>query len=380
MFTNDQKVKILQQRLTVDKRDRWPSTWDSVKEALGIDPGIDHTTLVRAARDAIDLGLVEINRTGIARRFTCVVDLQERIKAKFNKLGNVVVVAPILDKQSDSAAGSDEIHELLGRAAAKALDDSFFFEQGQRIGTGGGRAVYRFAHAFAELNKENRKKDMRVVLSALTGSLLASDHASATRVMDADANILLLRTAFKEAQCRYVNYPLMPANLRLLVEARKYTPLDRAQGNLESAVVGAGVLSNGHKLYEWANLQPDWVDKTLKPVHSWVRELKSLCDKFATGDYVPVGDVCNHLMFFAPPKDIRVPDNTAARMQRLIAAINKRLLTISWPALTSIKKLALIAGGPGKAWAISSLVGHPDLPIKFLCTDETTARKICGSD
>ena len=165
---------------------------------------------------------------------------------------------------------------------------------------------------------------------------------------------------------------------------RRRTWLNPDRGvRLTHAITGVGILGPRHRFYEMVRRKPG---DTSQPEPEVPAHLLELLDKLVghceriharRPGYWPVADICNSMFRLPAPEDL-VTIVEAADIDRLVASINDNLLNVKPEELQAVPNMILVADTRLKAAAIRSLLDGGQYNIRFLCTDEPTAKAILG--
>lgn len=365
----------------------------------------DPSVISRAIKDAFEDGLVEVvevqRRAPEPKR---VHTLERQLQERYWKLLTVIVVEPPYMPEPEAgpealAQWDDDVHRSLGEALARSFTTGITpFRNGEAIGFGSGRGVYSVVAAL-RFHPPLRVEEIK--LMSLTGSLLPSNHARMLNAaLDADFHVSLFGLSIEGVvHSQMAIHAITSKDDQQLASWRGLTCLDEARWERQKpthALMGAGVLGPGHRMYEAA--QPDRMaaeeDTVLGPIlrrdangqSGVLARLVDLCREASQPDqrYYAVGDVCNHL-FFVPPKGGATSQREA--IEKLTTAINQKLLNVTRKQLGEIDHVILCAGTTKKAWTIHQLLcgemesADPALPktrIRTLCTDSATAQELLG--
>jgi DNA-binding transcriptional regulator LsrR (DeoR family) len=394
----------------------------------------DPAVISRAISDAFKRCLVEV-RPAVATSVQLArsLALEERLRAKYRNLLGVVVIRtdppPGPEHLPDAKTWNDNLHAKLGAAMADVIASGTVFRPGDRVGVGPGRAVFQTVESLRQLGTKLPIGDIE--LFSLTGAMHVGAHGVGTNLlMDADTNLNLFSECFAgPVKTNFVHSPIVVGtdeedvltykratwlqgnrsgtnNVKGSGVGISHSSEDSSSPNatgekretqaLTHAVVGVGAFSWGHRLYQEGKARdPEYAHELPPPDHMFdiigedLVRLARLCDKCTSQLCAPVGDICNNL--FLTPAPARTNAGEAKRIQDLVANIKqrvgplkKRLITISEAQLARIGTIILIAGGPKKVGSTRVLLGDQDDPIRrspaynirFLCTDEMTAREL----
>lgn len=328
----------------------------------------------RAIAAAFSQGLVEIR--GIDRppaQYKQNDALQKRMREAFPNLHKVIVIDGREFGVGELERG-DLLHQQLGQAMAKFIQDSI--SHGDTLGLGSGRGVYFTVEA---LRRSSDLRAQNVTIMSLTGALFPKAHSAGfSALLDADIHVALLAIGFEEqVTLKLISYPIAPDNLDAV---RRNTWLDTeefARHIPNRALIGVGVLDEGHRFYELVRRHRANEPEILQPIYDDLKKLVDLAEEVkARNGYCPVADICNRLFFVEPPYGEKVEPPKRQRIENVIGTLNERLLTIREDQLASIKQILLVAGTKRKALAISRLLDRDALKIEMLCTDSEAATEM----
>jgi DNA-binding transcriptional regulator LsrR (DeoR family) len=306
-------------------------------------------------------------------------NLEREIVERFDPVDACIVIED--DNSATSKEFGDELHAKLGRAMAVFISNGYLFREGDVIGLGSGRGVYHTVQSLAKLPKLRSPK--KITIESLTGALYVRDHKENINLyMDADNHVNLLGVTFSHhVNLHSLVRPLVSPNKPRLSETLKRIYLGDSKWKEKPAthaLVGVGVLSEGHRFYKEVKRPPAEREPSLEPIIKFLEPLVNLSEEIEhkyQNMYCPVGDICNRLFYVSPPKRVKIPDQDEIKIKELIGKINEVLLTISEDQLHQIGTIMLVAGGIIKAPAIRQLLDS-QYKIRILCTDKRTAEEI----
>jgi hypothetical protein len=203
--------------------------------------------------------------------------------------------------------------------------------------------------------------------------------------LDADTHVNLLGRCFaQDVTLHFLSSSICYEEQRTLESVRRRTWLNPERGvRLTHVITGVGILGPGHRFYEMVRRK---VDDTTQPEPEVPARLLGLLDQLLgyceriharCPGYWPVADICNS-MFRLPAPTEMVTAQEAAAIDQLVASINDNLLNVKPDELRAVPNMILVAGTRLKAAAIRSLLDGGQYNIRFLCTDEPTAKAILG--
>jgi DNA-binding transcriptional regulator LsrR (DeoR family) len=253
---------------------------------------------------------------------------------------------------------NDDVHRKLGIACARIIIPSLIELDHKKLALSSGRGVYSVVH---ELRQHRRLKANQVTLLSLTGSMFFQTSQTAFAPMDADIITQEMRSCFPpDAMVKIIGVTIahLPAVLRSVTartwlgEWKKYVP--------DYAILGVGVLCDGHRFWEYATAANEELKLHLDPISQTLKDLVAACKQWTerAPDYCPVADIANHLFFVDPPVDIIIPPADKALICNLVNQINRHLLNVQATQLKEIQNLILVAGTQKKALAIRRLLDH----------------------
>jgi hypothetical protein len=246
------------------------------------------------------------------------------------------------------------------------------------------------------LSYTERLRAANVTAISLTGHVYARSHSwykeNVTSIglvdlncqLDADDHLNLLGLSFdRPLNMLKMSNSIAALNKTELHKMREQTVLDPLQWKEnvpDLGIIGVGVLSNGHRLFEEANGPEDRQEKRLEPIIEDLRRLVELDKTIEKSDvpYVPVADICNRLFYVKPPEGIKIEAEVEEKINGYIKSINEKLLTAKKEQLQQIGTLILIAGTRKKGYAIRQLLEDREYKIRRMCVDEEAASLILG--
>ncbi len=385
-LTDADRIAIALDRLAVSKNGDWPTPLKELKDKYDRNLSV----LTRAVQRAFKDGLVQVTSVKTLAEPQRMPSIERELKRRFH-LESAIVIDPLVNRPKEPFGATsqqdvtplfgDHVHEQLGRTVADAVATGPLFRDADRIGLGSGRAVYHVVRRLAETATVRARN---VELVSLAGVLYARHHAEAEQpkvLVDADAHVQILASCFRQPKIRTVSHPLVYSNKVELQAVRKFGQPWKAENTgksgkikpvgLNLAIVGVGVLQPGHRMHQWITAGER--DERLDAIRAPLKTLIDLCAKYSSTSayYCPVGDVCNYLHYFKPPKGVPISARHVATITTHIEQINKRLLAIDRNGLKNIQALVLVAGTVRKAWAIRTVLAN--YAVRLLCTDKETA-------
>jgi DNA-binding transcriptional regulator LsrR (DeoR family) len=342
----------------------------------------------RAISSAFAEGLVEVRRVQ-HRRIKRVSRLETLLEERFRCLRKAIVV-------EFAPSEPDSLQEYLGNALANFLEGAF--RDGERLLIGSGRCVFRLCEALSESKPKLRMHGVTIV--SVCGDSYPYHLLRKRNVcLDADANVNLLSQGFEQPMSvgmtsRGVFAGTSEGEWKRQYYEKFWTPAPTL------AILGVGVLDSQHQL---ALLTDPEASKDFPPtdisgtLRTRVRRLADMSRDAgaASGpdDRYTVAEV--GMCLFRVPNwehDPEVPESVAGELDALIDAVNLDLFAPSHEQLARVQSIVLVGGGGGKARALRSLLQtasktagdepsdmaglRAGLPIRTLCTDSMTARRI----
>ena len=277
------------------------------------------------------------------------------------------------DRRARSLRESNELHSLLGAAAADFLWG--ILRETDRIAVGGGRGP---AHTVAALGRDvpDGYVGKHEVLS-LSGTRMSRKRASGVESPGAEADHIALNLATLIISGDLHGNNVMLCRLPGFMEGgdreklmKRFSPhLQHATSKpLEAdiALFGAGVVDLGHELVMAPDPQNDEIKAELT-------DLQGLIEK---GCPAPVVNFCD---IFYPAPDL--PKRHVAVVNRIVEGLNRRVVTVEPHKLNEVPEKILVAGGKQKL-PLFRLLADPafdDLRLTTLITDTSTARALVAS-
>ena len=356
-----------------------PRSLDDLAEEFDREPAVISRTITRAFRD----GLVEVMPARYSVPPPRKESLERRLLERYEGLSGCIV----LDSQEPTTpADDDRLHDYLGGAMAALIASGTVFRDKDVIGLGSGRGVY---HTVRNLGAHAPLK-ARVTLCSLTGQVHPRDHSEQVNVlMDADIHLGMLGVCFKD---QVTLHPISHAIVcgtadearRVLNQSRLSEAAWKA-GLPTHALVGVGVLAEGHRFYRHVKTGASARSHLLRSIEGPLEQLVKICDIISgagTPFYCPVADIANRLFFVPPPDGVRLPsglgkDTLERKVKSLIDDINSRLVTVRGAQLHQIAHIMLVAGSRRKAGAVRQLL-LDQYPLRFVCVDQQLATELLG--
>ena len=377
-ISENERIQMVLDRFSMLREGKGLFPIKTLAEKYHREPAVISRAIAAAFRD----GLVEIRPVDRLRRDPRRhLALEQRLLEAYPTLLAAIVVqseTPAPNEYDDDAERIyDDVHARLGQALAHYIVSGPLLRDGDRIGLSGGRAIYHCVDAMLHLAPLRASS---VVLASLTG-LNHARHRSRNNWrafrLDADTHVQLLGQSFTtEPMLKLLSFPLVLDDAaekeRVWTRVWLGSPGQWGWGKepLNQGIAGVGSLAPGHHFFQAFAEGVLGEDHVWLPIHGELKELIELCQAETTGTYCPVGDIANRFFFVPPPKGRMIP---AHRFEKLIEAINSRLLTVSLEQLRAIPSLVLVAGTRIKARAIQTLLDDRNMRVKYLCTDHAAA-------
>lgn len=278
----------------------------------------------------------------------------------------------------------DDVHRRVGYALGSSLL-RWQIGHGARIGFGSGRGVYYTVEAAMGLGRPNYVQPTGVHLVSLTGSIGARDYQNRVNArMDADFRVGLFGSFLAHtATLHLVYYPISErGQLQMTCLGREHWP----HHNPSHAVVGIGVLAEGHRFWEqaqqWEKAQKEEqsgrASPLLNPIFDKIivklNELVKLCKRvYEDYGHHSVADICNHLFVVNHPS---VPLALEDQIAALKDQVNGLLLNVNLDQLRDIPHLMIVAAGARKARALCKVLRSPNFHVDHICIDQTLAEEL----
>jgi DNA-binding transcriptional regulator LsrR (DeoR family) len=397
-LTDTVKIEMALERFTYDQTKKRFKRLSEVARAFDRDAAI----VAKATSDAFDKGLVEIRkveRNKDVEPFQQAVkrndELEQRLRDRLPSI-NVRVIDPpgevaVSSANSDSRKYSDDVHMYLGAALAKDLYDGLYVNQNDMIGLGSGRSVF---YTVESLRHHPKLNWTGVKLVSLSGHVNATDYSGQINGgLDADLHVNLLALCIRQ-RAKQVLFGCPITGHNLPAKASKKTMIDRLEeekkrspvglkwkeNRCKLAICGVGSFTTGHRFYEFIHNRAEIEDRDneLIPIVEELQTINSLCRANSIHgefDYIPVGDICNHL-FFIPHPNGAMP--VEQKLRAAIQSVNKKLLNVSWEQFSQVDRIIVLSGTKRKAAAVLELVQNRarqprPLKVQMLYIDAETA-------
>ncbi|MDE2208035.1 MAG: hypothetical protein KGK12_15505, partial [Armatimonadetes bacterium] len=294
----------------------------------------------------------------------------------------------------------DLVQRVLGQVAAVYLDT--IFRQNEVIGLSSGRAVFYTCESLFQSHIFDKRNLRGIRVMSLNGSITATPWSvqspNARVAMDADASASWLARAFADVAQVRLSLPAAlatPADVTsslqhgpgMMISPQLWEQRLRSQPALAPvsdyevvvptlALVGVGAAhpDSGHRYITGCS------EPHLEPVREhMVRliEIARAIHKHHLDIGCAVGDICNRL-FVTLTAQRTLPERLLAELERCVAEINCRLVSVSFDQLQMIPKVVAVAGGKTKVEAIRSVLewakmGWRQPLVHDLVTDSQTA-------
>jgi DNA-binding transcriptional regulator LsrR (DeoR family) len=373
-LTDEERIKITLDRFSPLQGGKPATGMKELQDIYGRDPAVISKAIVEAFRR----GLVEIKRADRPSLPERMESLEQKLLSRFN-LRNAIVIRREKGSSEDDPQSGDALHAQLGQALASFIASGGAFRDGDTIGLGSGRGVFYTVDALDNL-PPLRLTGIKLV--SLTGALFPQDHAKKLNLrLDADIHVNLFGRHFAQpVEVHQLQAPLVPSDKNELSAVKRRTWLggDRSYGfSIPShSLIGVGVLSRGHKMFDAVTSTESASDQMLTPINQWLKPLVNIAKELSTSHYCPVADISNNLFYVEPPRGLRVSPGKEEQIKDLIQNVNANLLNIDDKQLRQVQTIVIVAAGLQKARAIRQLLDDESYHIRFLCTDETTVLEI----
>jgi DNA-binding transcriptional regulator LsrR (DeoR family) len=329
-------------------------------------------------------------RQAVAHKLVAVVPMPRpwldeewarKLRANFPDLLGVRVVNLDHITIKDARQLDDKVHEELGHAAAKWIEQGPLFQDNSVIGMGAGRGVFETVRCLQEFPALGARG---VKVMSLTGWVHARNHAgTGSSELEADKHAAMMVQCFVHpTTVNMVNHPIAYEDDGLRQKIRERTHLAEKRwkdSHPRYALLGVGVLGPGHRLFEETNATRP--EPGLQAIVEPLKELVAISESpeaknLDCPEYLAVADVANQLFCVKGRNWVRITDAVRDRIEQLVEQINAKLLTITPAQLKDVENVILVAGTERKAVAIRHLLHTEQCNIRFLCTDKKTAIKI----
>jgi DNA-binding transcriptional regulator LsrR (DeoR family) len=372
----EDKVQLAIERFSCDNVPIFPTPIRELARRHQRAPSVISRAIVSAFRE----GLVEVQATGSAlvqaRR---VEHLEHRLTQHFRHLHKAIVISskdlPASEDSPRYLQYTDDVHVLLGQAMARLISDSPIIRDRDVVGIGGGRGVYHTIEALLWLP---RIRASEVTIGSLTGFGTSKHYAKRKNVrLEADLHVGLLGPCFSEAVAmQFMNRSIVNSGPMTQQEwADTWIGCDLEQVPTV-ALLGAGTLTAGHQYFEQAAVPIYRRQPMFDPIRADLRMLVNISRAFASERYCPIGHIGDRLFFVPPSTGIAISTEAQYELKRLVAKINQHVCTLTESQLKKIGTIMLVAGSSIEAPAIETLLSNPEYRIRYLSTDEYTARRI----
>jgi DNA-binding transcriptional regulator LsrR (DeoR family) len=339
-------------------------------------PAVISRTIGRALRE----GLVEVVPAQRVSTPVRKAQLERRVLQKYTGLRGCLVVEA---KEVTSAIDNDALHRRLGFALASVLGSGSTIRDGDVLGLGSGRGVYWTIQSLASQPPLRAE----VTLCSLTGQVYARDHSEQVNLLlDADIHLGLLGLCFsRPVTLCPMSHPIVVADPHEAATILEQSRLGESWWKLNPvthAIVGVGVLANGHRFFNEVKLAEPRQTQLLDPIKRPLTALVAICEETLTasnGFYCPVADIANRLFYVPPPGRLRMAERARktleAAVQDHLAEINSRLVTVGEAQLRSISQIVVVAGSRLKSSALRTLL-RSGFPVRLVCIDQQLAEEL----
>ncbi|MFK7938571.1 MAG: sugar-binding domain-containing protein [Roseovarius sp.] len=374
--------------------------------------------LERAARNAFVDGNLRVELKLQTDPPALCTDLSDALREKFRNHNVDNFHVCLVDRVP---LGSSIPFEVGRRAGRYLLEKTNFVKDGDRIGVGSGRGVQGVAKEMVARKKHESTQNV-TLFSMLGQTKPASFARKRQELFNANQNTAEMANSF----IQQVWVKLMPGHLAYqdIDVAKKNTwleHLDEIDGKFigaggrddvnkpvstfwkeliteeeksrlpNTAIVGVGALEPGHVLYDLVRGRDEQsaqsVRDYLEPIAPQLSEIIDLCDQLRThpdyGGYSAVGEVCNRYFLNSAPEEIAgFKDVRDARLKihaKLHEITEKKILCTPKRMYSLMERLAVVAGGAEKSFAVRTLIEHPMIHITHLFVDSEMATRLLAS-
>lgn len=375
-------------------------------------PMPDPSTILRRIKEAFRVGSVAVERKERISRIQIDPELTAKMLDRFRSanVGEFIVC-----DTSELSNESDRAFAVGLLAGGYLLEKVNFFRNNDRIGVGSGRSVQGVARGML---RQDRKKIENVTLFSMVGQTMPSFHPlKPDEMFNADQNIGMManyfldgarahlmagRLAYADIQeaikirwlthLHALNNRFMAADDLGKMDERPEPPFWHPEISLEerslfpnTAVVGVGSLEPGHALYdlmkERKRKRTEAIDDYLGPITETVEKVIEASDFLRERyGYSPVGEVCNRYFLADCPKEHR--DRSEVKQARLnifswLKEITENNILCTPKRLYSLTdRLAVVASGERKVFAMRTLIEHPMINISYLFVGSELAESL----
>lgn len=319
--------------------------------------------------------------------------LEDRLRRKFRVLREAIVVQPsdAVQGELEERRREDLLHQDLAKCAADYLRS--IFRDGDHIGVGGGRGAFYTTRYLLDTYAPLPMTSIKI--TALAGGMATTswteEDEQDTENLDPDDVAQKLAMCFKNPTLVQLDLPCTYENAaqRLQEERGHWEPIsykrweavhreDPSHNTVipNIALIGLGSLAVGHRFLDEGVFQ-------LSVVETRLQELKKLIKDIS--GYFPIADLLNFLILADPaprsPQGIPPPPSKLEKIQHLIQAINKDIMSVRPEQLSWVRDVIVaVAGGSFKLDSIWNIL-HQRLFEDRLClsTDGDTALTLLRS-
>lgn len=376
-----------------------PPSFKSLAERAAIELGEDGKAITaktaeRYVRREFKRGHFHVRRVSMVPEPERDGAAEKRLEDKWRECGvhNFIVI-----KSREGDYGSDFIHSQLGYALTTYLTNyASFFDDGDRIGIGSGRAVHAVVNCFL---RHRSKSLSNIFLMSLTGSIYPHfTNTDNSTIVDADSNVLKFIPYFTNpidvklmsSQIAYSNIIEEKKKRWISISDNLYdsfgNPIDDIDAETRMRIptcsfVGIGVFHDGHRLYDYiksvkeGKIDDDIYFKSIKRDLEEAYNINN--DTLHSHGYVPLADLCNRFFVVNAPKGtkhIQKTDNITKDLTKLVnEKINPKLMTVPKTMLRHVPRNVLIAGTSKKAHAVRTMIERKYVKFKFICINSDIA-------
>jgi DNA-binding transcriptional regulator LsrR (DeoR family) len=327
------------------------------------------------ARDLVSINVVprasspELDRE-LGERLARKLGIRQVIAVETNLASDQALESEDVAERQRSLRESNELHSLLGAAAADHLWGNL--RTRDRIAVGGGRGPAHTVAALGRVVPEDYGEAHKVL--SLSGTRLSPKRASGVPVPGAEADHSALNLADVIVESKRIGNNVKLMRLPGFIGDSSRDDLIKRFGphlqsfsdkpiEAEIAIFGAGVIDRGHELL----LAEDPQNNEIKG------ELKQLRQLIDSGCGAPLVDVCD--IFYAGPS---IPKKFKQRVERIVRSLNAKVVTVNAEKLDLIEEKLVVAGGHQKLPFFQLLADRQWRGVRptTLVIDTSTARRI----
>jgi hypothetical protein len=316
-------------------------------------------------------------------------------------------VSDVAKKKHSAMVGNLAAHYL--------LENTSFFRSRDRIGVGSGRSVQGLTQSML---RQMRKPIEDVELFAMAGHTLPSNYPRNSReLFNADQNVYSLSSYFSRgARVNLVAGRLAYDKIEVARNNCWLSRLNKIQGKFvikdelhefdvrplppywdppvsgdelltlpNTAIVGAGALTDGHILYDLVKgrldmskeLVADYLNPISEVLTKIIEESDTLYDRY---QYSAVGEVCNRYFLTDCPEEYESNMDMQERRKKihglLVDITEKKILCTPKRLFSLLDRLAIVTAGPEKSFAVKTLIKHPMVKVSYLFVDSELAKRL----